>query len=155
MVKSHFIDSSQIDRPPPIVERFLATNPDADQCWPWPGFVTSKGYGSVQFYTGGKRYATTAHRFMYILLIGAIGEGLEVDHQCTNHNCVNPNHMRPATPRENLLRGSAPAAINARKTKCPRGHSLSGDNLLPALLRSGKRSCLTCYNDRKEKSKND
>ena len=46
------------------------------------------------------------------------------------------------TNRENTLRGTSFAAINARKTHCKNGHELSGDNL--KLSANGWRSCRSC-----------
>ncbi len=36
---------------------------------------------------------------------------------------------------------------NAAKTHCPQGHPLSGDNLLAADLKRGKRSCKACHRE--------
>jgi hypothetical protein len=38
---------------------------------------------------------------------------------------------------------------NRRKTHCPKGHPLSGDNLLTSKLKIGKRECRTCHNARR------
>jgi hypothetical protein len=38
-------------------------------------------------------------------MVGPVPEGMELDHLCRVHPCVNPEHLEPVTPRENKLRG--------------------------------------------------
>lgn len=130
----------------PALDRFAEKVALADSgCIEWLGGLNGVGYG--QFYVGrtsleqtGKTYA---HRWSYEYHVGPIPEGLHIDHLCRNPLCVNPEHLEPVTPRENMLRGNAPAALHAKKTHCPAGHPYSGDNLYvhPTL---GQRVCRTC-----------
>ncbi len=83
------------------------------------------------------------HRYAYEWLVGPIPEGLHLDHLCRNPGCVHPDHVEPVTPRENYLRGVSIVAQNARKTHCPKGHPLSGDNLYIHQKR-GLRDCKEC-----------
>ena len=46
-------------------------------------------------------------------------------------------------PRENVLRGIAPAALHAKKTHCPAGHEYAGDNLYVHPTK-GQRYCRAC-----------
>ncbi|MDE1854509.1 MAG: HNH endonuclease [Thaumarchaeota archaeon] len=94
-----------------------------------------------------------AHRFSYQLLIGQIPAGLTLDHLCRNRGCVNPAHLQAVSNRENLLRGKGWSGLNSRKTHCPKGHPLSGDNLSPRWLKKGRRVCLTCIRE-KDKERN-
>lgn len=71
------------------------------ECWPWLGRITQYGYG-LFWVQGHYRHA---HRVVYELLVGAIPDGLQIDHLCRVRSCVNPAHMEPVTQRENLLRG--------------------------------------------------
>lgn len=88
-------------------------------CWVWQGNLTAQGYGIL----GGKHKNRYVHRFVYEHLIGEIPEGLELDHLCRVPACCNPAHLEPVTHHENVMRSPiAPAAINARKTHCKRGH---------------------------------
>jgi hypothetical protein len=111
------------------------------ECWPWLGVTNFDGYG--YFRRDGR--TVMAHRYAYELEAGPIPEGLEPDHLCRNRACCNPAHMEPVTHRENVLRGEGTAAVNARKTHCPREHELSGDNLY--VNPSGHRRCRTCQRE--------
>ena len=126
-------------------ERFLAKVDKSGDCWLWTASLKSKGYG--QFYYNGKNIH--AHRAAYGLFKGPIPEGLTIDHLCRVIRCVNPGHLEAVTNKENVLRGNGPTAINARKTHCKRGHSLSGDNVYIQSF-TGQRNCKTCkrYNQR-------
>lgn len=118
--------------------RFLTTTRGAS--------ISGWGYGQIKT-PSGKR--VMAHRVMYEQLVGAIPEGLVLDHLCNNTLCINPHHCKPVTQRENVLRSEiAVCALNARKTHCPRNHPLSGDNLVLTQLRNGRdgRGCRECNN---------
>jgi hypothetical protein len=45
-----------------------------------------------------------AHRWAYEHFVGPIPEGLEIDHGCFVHACVNPGHLEPVTHQENVRR---------------------------------------------------
>jgi len=116
------------------------------QCIEWQGYILANGYGQIHL-RKGKGGKVQAHRYVYEKAIGAIPEGLELDHLCRNRKCVNPNHLEPVTRRENLLRGETIPARNAAKTHCPKGHDYS------IRVQSGKshRWCPTCQNERARK----
>lgn len=123
----------------PVEVRFMAkVAKRSDGCWQWTSFVRPDGYPMFRF---GQR-AIRAHRFAYELLVGPIPEGMQLDHLCRNRACVNPTHREPVTHRENIMRGLAPTAQNARKTHCKRGHPLEGDNVYRSPR--GHRTCRTC-----------
>lgn len=100
-------------------------------CWIWHGAKTPIGYGkfSPDCRRSGPRKRWLAHRWAYITIRGEIPHGLEPHHKCNNPSCVNPFHLEAITHRENVILGTSPIAINARKTHCKNGHSLSGSNL--------------------------
>jgi len=113
-------------------------------CWLWTGYRKPDGYGQFRL---NRARSGLAHRVAYEVLLGPVPLGLELDHYvCDRPACVRPSHMRPTTHRENVLRGRAPTAINARKTQCRRGHPLSGPNLRVREVqgRVRQRRCLTC-----------
>lgn len=124
----------------PAAERIdeLAQTQSADECWIWTGGCFASGHGRAR--VDGRQ--TTAHRAAWLQLVGPVPDDLHVDHLCCNPPCVNPAHMELVTCGENVLRGTCPAALNARKTHCKRGHPLEGENL--RILVSGNRNCREC-----------
>ena len=110
--------------------------PELGQCWIWLGYL--KRYG--KFWMQGQ--SQMPHRVSYEISVRKIPIGLTLDHLCKNKACVNPMHLEPVTLRENILRSDNPPAINATKTKCPRGHLLKGANLYTDPSR--KRRCRIC-----------
>jgi hypothetical protein len=127
-----------------IEERFLSfVEPEPNSgCWLWTGFVDAKGYG--YFSLNGK--TNRSHRVSYELYVKRIPKGLQIDHLCRVPCCVNPAHLEPVTPKENVRRGNA-GVHNLLKTHCPKGHPYSGSNLY--IHPNGGRGCRFC---RKEAS---
>lgn len=66
-------------------------------CWLWLGYTTN-GYGRISF--RGKR--VYLHRLVYQTTEGPIPTGLFVDHRCGIPVCVNPEHLRTVTPKQNV-----------------------------------------------------
>ena len=108
-------------------------------CWLWTGHL-SGGYGRIR--VNGTR--VQVHRLAYEMLVGPIADGLQLDHLCRDHRCVNPEHLEPVTPRVNYLRGVSPMAEQARQIRCKRGHPLTGANVK---RRGNKRECRACALD--------
>ena len=125
------------------VEHFLAYVRKTESCWIWEGSIGTRGYGQITWKIDGRR--PKAHRVSYQLFVGPIQAGFVLDHLCWNTSCVNPVHLEPVTPHENIVvRGrTSMSAIHARKTHCVHGHAFSGDNL--RFRRGTKhRICQTC-----------
>lgn len=69
-----------------------------DECWPWQGPYTGKGYGVTRvFYK-----IVLCHRYAYELTYGAVSKGLLVCHSCDRRECCNPNHLWIGTHYDNL-----------------------------------------------------
>lgn len=126
-----------------LTERLLAkVSPEPmSGCWLWLGSDTgTSGYGVVW---GGTRMLL-AHRASYEIHVGPIPDGLELDHRCRVHCCVNPRHLEPVTRRENVIRGVSPNAKNAAKTHCKRGHAFTRENTGSHPSRPRHRFCIIC-----------
>ena len=111
-------------------------------CWNWLGSTGGRGYGQAWF-VGKLR---PAHAVSFYLLRGlTIESGLELDHLCRNHGCVNPSHLEPVTHQENMRRGdiSAMGRFKREKSHCPRGHAYSEANTY--FDRHGYRKCRECH----------
>ena len=80
-----------------------------------------------------------AHRVVYEALVGPIPDGLWIDHLCRNRSCVNPDHLEPVTPKENIRRG-----VKSKRnwTACPKGHTYTPDNTY--WRPTGQRRCRDC-----------
>lgn len=113
---------------------------DVSGCWLWTGYVNPNGYGLE-----GHLYA---HR-VALALAGTVVGQRAVDHKCRVRRCVNPEHLRLASWRENLLADDSRSRPkeNVDKTHCYKGHPLVAGNLQVSLLRKGHRRCLTCKHE--------
>lgn len=122
---------------------------DSNGCWLWNKAIHPTGYAMVN----RKGRTQVAHRFVYELLVGPIGDGLDLDHRChtedptcpggrtcKHRSCVNPDHMEPVEPLVNHRRGRRFEQTGAR-THCPQGHPYSGWNLINY---GGRRYCRAC-----------
>lgn len=106
------------------------------ECWEWTAHVSPKGYGQICY----KGNAIAAHRLSYLLFVGPLTLGLELDHLCRNRSCVNPKHLEQVTHHENILRGNA-GLHEKIKTHCPQGHEYSKKN---TRIQRGGRLCIEC-----------
>ncbi len=115
---------------------------DEKGCWIFNGKPIQGGYTRTSYL--GKE--DLSHRIFYELLVEPIEEGKHIHHICETPACVNPEHMRVVSAKEHLVNLSPKnfAYINSRKTHCPKGHELSGDNLDGRMLKRGMRTCEIC-----------
>lgn len=113
---------------------------DENNCWNWTGAIFKKPYGNYgQMRVGrrGEQRLRRAHVVSYEHFIGTIPNGLEIDHNCQNTLCINPDHLEAVTHSENMARGR-----HATKMHCKHGHEYTPDNLF--INSKGRRECRIC-----------
>lgn len=80
------------------MEKYNSKIEKTDSCWNWKGATRGKnGYGAVK--VDGK--VVSVHKLFYIKYKGEIPEKLLVSHSCHNKLCVNPDHLKLVTAKEN------------------------------------------------------
>lgn len=98
MRRTNRLDTSRT--PPGSTATFIdnvALTFEGDECLVWPFARDHEGYGKA-FYGGKRRKAS---RIVCELANGAAPKDLEAAHTCGYSSCVNPRHLRWATPQEN------------------------------------------------------
>jgi len=84
----------------PLLNKLLnkvIVNPNTD-CWEWQAGTNNIGYGMIR--DGDKM--RTAHRVSYEEHFNTvIPKGMCVLHSCDNPKCVNPNHLKVGTHKDN------------------------------------------------------
>jgi hypothetical protein len=125
-----------------MLERFMNKISHSGECWIWTGArYTSTGYPMAV--VDGKN--VQAHRLAYRLFRGEFDPALHVCHTCDVPLCVNPDHLFLGTAKDNLQDCAKKGRLNSwntKKTACPQGHPLSGENLYTTP--KGYRMCRTC-----------
>ena len=78
-------------------ERFFSKVHKTSQCWEWQAYKDRNGYGVF----GLDRKVRKAHRVSYEFANGPVPAGMPIDHICHNPGCVNPEHLRKVTTKQN------------------------------------------------------
>jgi uncharacterized Zn finger protein (UPF0148 family) len=124
-------------------------------CWIWRGAIRNKrdGYGAVALPGRPARYKA-AHRAAYELTKGPIPEGFDLHHKCRVRDCVNPDHLEPLPPAENVRHKGPyiaplrpprgiPNTLKEACSRCGRPYDYT---------HNGKRYCLTCIKERAQQN---
>ena len=81
-----------------LAKRLLAEVEVINACWLWKGALEKNGYACFSPMLGTRK----GHRIMWMLANGKmVPDGLQVAHKCENKNCINPEHLKLATNKEN------------------------------------------------------
>lgn len=128
-------------------ERHYIPEPNSG-CWLWLSSIVTptKGYGSYGLIGNpdwrSKNRQLYAHRVSYELHVGEIPAGHDIDHNCRNTLCVNPDHLQPRSKKDHrqvswdrILKGN-----------CKRGHTMDDRNTW--IEKTGARHCRKCHADR-------
>lgn len=131
-----------------LVDRFLAlvsVEPNTG-CWLWTGGLRVRDYGQFD--------NKLAHVAAYEIFVGPVPDGLELDHVCRVHLCVNPRHLEAVTHAENMRRGiwseegkRRSALDRTSKTHCKKGHEFNEINMRIRKI-DGGRECRACARER-------
>jgi len=115
-------------------QRFWARVEKTDGCWLWTGGLNKSGYAGLK--VDGK--TVLAHRWIYEAQVGAIPEGMTIDHMCGVKHCVNPAHLRPLSLGDN-----GRAHWREQRGLCKNNlHPTSDENTV--WTPSGRRYCRPC-----------
>lgn len=85
---------------PAIIAAFMdKVEPEPNSgCWIWTGSRNKQGYGNFWL----NKRCEKAHRVSHRIFIGPIPAGLDILHRCDMPWCVNPEHIRAGTTKENM-----------------------------------------------------
>lgn len=86
-----------------IEEAFWGYVEKTESCWHWIGSKNGGGYGYLRV----EGASIKAHRTSWEMVNGKIPDGMVIDHICRNTSCVNPDHLRLASHKQNMENISA------------------------------------------------
>lgn len=95
------------------------------ECIYWMGALNRvNGYGVIRI--GPKQGLIYAHRLSYILSNGPIPPEKTIMHSCDNPQCVNSQHLKQGTPKENthdsLYKGRMRNQVGRIRPRVKRSH---------------------------------
>jgi hypothetical protein len=124
---------------------------DMSDCIQWHMSIRPNGYGQT-FYNGK---VIRAHQKVWFEANGPVPKGMVIDHichteavelgecaggiTCKHRACVNLDHLRLITHRENIMAG---VHNRDNRTTCPKGHPNTPENTM--IRKNGHRECAEC-----------
>lgn len=81
------------------------------ECWKWSGVTDGAGYGMIHLDSNNKK-CIKVHRLSYELHNGILKKGMVIMHTCDNPVCVNPNHLKQGTQKDNMRDCSRKGRLN-------------------------------------------
>lgn len=129
-----------------VIVRLTARSHSEGECIVFDGHRSTKGYGQISVGNSMQQ----AHRAAWVELHGPIPpETPCVLHHCDNPPCFRDEHLFLGTVADNNWdRANKGRHHGTRVTHCPKGHPLSGDNLVLQAPNGAKgrlrRGCKTC-----------
>jgi hypothetical protein len=108
-------------------------------CHTWTRALNTRGYGV--FWLDGR--LQLAHRVAWLRRHGSWPDAtLRVDHICENKTCVNADHLRELTNRDNVMRSPlSPMNLMLAATTCRNGHPYDASTRTD---KNGWRVCAQC-----------
>jgi len=111
--------------------KFWLLTESQGECVVWLGRRYPNGYGEFVQH----RKSHLAHRYSYTEKFGEIPEGMLVDHTCHNKACVNPEHLRLASVKQNQENMSG---LRSNNTSGYRGVSKMGRKWRATMTHAGQ-----------------
>ncbi|HHK9512439.1 TPA: HNH endonuclease [Morganella morganii] len=99
MFNAAYLKSLELRKP--ITTRLMSRieMDDKSGCWVFMGGRDRCGYGRIKV----GPHNLGAHKVAYLMLVGDYDQtNLELMHTCDNPACINPEHLIPATHKENI-----------------------------------------------------
>lgn len=130
-----------LDALPKRLAAMIEQQPD-DGCWLWTGSLNVQGYGQAHYVivVGGRRQ-WLAHRLVFTLLGGVVGDYQQLHHKCHQRRCVRPSHLQPIDPTGHAQHH------NPRPIICSAGHEYTPENTY-VRRDDGSRQCRACKAER-------
>jgi hypothetical protein len=82
-----------------------------EECWLWTKQLNMWGYGKCQW----KKSNMIAHRASFLCFKGDIPENFLILHSCRNRKCINPDHLRLGSHKENMQDRSKDLSLHGEK----------------------------------------
>ena len=132
-------------------ERFIRHfTVDEHGCWIWTGGRDQRGY-AAQFEVDPKDTPRATHWALKYFRGIEVPTGWHADHLCRVIACVNPWHLEPVTPEENVRRrDSGVPLVTSAVTHCPNGHPRTPEN---RVMRGKYDICRICERDKQRRYK--